>query len=134
MEKNYYIFLAFYIVLVLQPKFLTKEQRVAEALKKRQEMADLQRQKMDEERKKQIEFMKASKESMSMTVLSNFTSVFVYSRMWLYARVNHWLDLCFYCFYGCFQLLCVCVAFVFVFFVLLQIWFCWAMYVSTWRL
>lgn len=81
MEKNYYIFLAFYIVLVLQPKFLTKEQRVAEALKKRQEMADLQRQKMDEERKKQIEFMKASKESMSMTVLSNFTSVFVYSRM-----------------------------------------------------
>ena len=81
MEKNYYIFLAFYIVLVLQPKFLTKEQRVAEALKKRQEMADLQRQKMDEERKKQIEFMKASKESMSMTELSNFTSVFVYSRM-----------------------------------------------------
>ena len=79
--KKNYIFLAFYIVLVLQPKFLTKEQRVAEALKKRQEMADLQRQKMDEERKKQIEFMKASKESMSMTELSNFTSVFVYSRM-----------------------------------------------------
>lgn len=54
---------------------------MAEALKKRQEMADLQRQKMEEERKKQIEFMKASKESMSMTELSNFTSVFVYSRM-----------------------------------------------------
>lgn len=57
---------------------------MAEALKKRQEMADLQRQKMEEERKKQIEFMKASKESMSMTELSNFTSVFVYSRMCLF--------------------------------------------------
>lgn len=70
-------FLTFYILFALQPKFLTKEQRVAEALRKRQEMADLQRQKMDEERKKQMEFMKASKESMSMSKLLNFISVFV---------------------------------------------------------
>ncbi|KAK7109894.1 probable ATP-dependent RNA helicase DDX23 [Littorina saxatilis] len=47
-----------------KPKFLTKEQRVAEALRKRQELADSQRQKMDEERKKQMDFLKASKDSM----------------------------------------------------------------------
>lgn len=47
-----------------KPKFLTKEERVAEALRKRQESADLQRQKMEEERKKQIDFMKAGKDAM----------------------------------------------------------------------
>nr|KAG5704812.1 hypothetical protein BaRGS_015195 [Batillaria attramentaria] len=47
-----------------KPKFLTKEERVAEALRKRQEMADMQRQKMEEERKKQIEFLKAGKDAM----------------------------------------------------------------------
>ncbi|XP_076436582.1 putative ATP-dependent RNA helicase DDX23 [Babylonia areolata] len=47
-----------------KPKFLTKEERVAEALKKRQELADLQRQKMEEERKKQHEFLKAGKDFM----------------------------------------------------------------------
>ena len=102
-------------------------------------MADLQRQKMEEERKKQIEFMKASKESMSMTELSNFTNVFVYSCMWLFVCMcESLIGLCFYCFYVFFQLLCACVctcvAFVFVFFVLQQIWFCWAMYISTCRL
>ena len=47
---------------------MTKEERVAEALRKRQEIADLQRQKMDEERKKQIDFVKAGKDSMSTCV------------------------------------------------------------------
>ncbi|XP_059174183.1 probable ATP-dependent RNA helicase DDX23 [Physella acuta] len=46
-----------------KPKFLTKEERVAEALRKRQEAADEARRKMDEERKKQIDFIKAAKES-----------------------------------------------------------------------
>jgi len=45
-----------------KPKFLTKEERVAEALKKRQEAADEARKKMDEERKKQIDFMKAARD------------------------------------------------------------------------
>ncbi|KAH9518403.1 DEAD (Asp-Glu-Ala-Asp) box polypeptide 23 [Bulinus truncatus] len=45
-----------------KPKFLTKEERIAEALRKRQEAADEARRKMDEERNKQIEFLKAAKE------------------------------------------------------------------------
>ncbi|XP_035828520.1 probable ATP-dependent RNA helicase DDX23 isoform X2 [Aplysia californica] len=45
-----------------KPKFLTKEERVAEALKKRQVAADEARRKMDEERKKQVDFIKAAKD------------------------------------------------------------------------
>ena len=44
-----------------QPKFLTKEERVAEALRKRQEAADEARKKMDEDRKKQMDFMKEAR-------------------------------------------------------------------------
>ncbi|KAK3797894.1 hypothetical protein RRG08_007992 [Elysia crispata] len=43
-----------------KPKFLTKEERVAEALRKRQEAADEARRKMEEERNKQMEFLKAA--------------------------------------------------------------------------
>ena len=47
----------------VQPKFLTKEERAAEAIKRRQEQVEAQRRIVDEERKKQDEFMKAAKES-----------------------------------------------------------------------
>jgi len=46
-----------------QPKFLTKEERAAEAIKRRQEQVEAQRRVIDDERKKQDEFMKAAKES-----------------------------------------------------------------------
>jgi len=42
---------------------LTKEERAAEAIKRRQEQVDAQRKVLEEERKKQDEFMKAAKES-----------------------------------------------------------------------
>ncbi|XP_013064804.2 probable ATP-dependent RNA helicase DDX23 isoform X2 [Biomphalaria glabrata] len=45
-----------------KPKFLTKEERIAEALRKRQEAADEARRKMEEERNKQLEFLKTAKE------------------------------------------------------------------------
>ena len=47
----------------MQPKFLTKEARAAEAIRRRQEQVEAQRKVVDEERKKQEEFMKAAKES-----------------------------------------------------------------------
>lgn len=40
-----------------KPKFLTKEERAAEALKRRQEQVDEQRKRQEEERKKQHEFL-----------------------------------------------------------------------------
>lgn len=46
-----------------KPKFLTKEERAAEALKRRQEQVDLQRKKIDEEKQKQKEFLSAGKDS-----------------------------------------------------------------------
>ncbi|OWF36294.1 probable ATP-dependent RNA helicase DDX23 [Mizuhopecten yessoensis] len=46
-----------------KPKFLTKEERAAEALKRRQEAVDLQRKKIEEERQKQKEFLLAGKDS-----------------------------------------------------------------------
>lgn len=68
--------LVFIIVCILfifiQPKFLTKEERVAEALRKRQDAADEARRKMDEERKKQIDFIKAAKESSGFLLLLVF--------------------------------------------------------------
>lgn len=45
---------------------------MAEAMRRRQEVADLQRQKMEEERKKQIEFLKAGKDA-----LGAYTFVFL---------------------------------------------------------
>ena len=45
---------------MFQPKFLTKEQRAAEAIRKRQEEADEKRKKMEEEKKKMEEFMKTT--------------------------------------------------------------------------
>lgn len=41
----------------LQPVFLTKEQRAAEALRKRQEEVDGVKKKQEEERKKRLEFL-----------------------------------------------------------------------------
>jgi ATP-dependent RNA helicase DDX23/PRP28 len=41
-----------------QPKFLTKEERVAEALRKRQQEADELRRRMEEEKKRRTEFGK----------------------------------------------------------------------------
>ena len=52
----------------VQPKFLTKEDRAAEAIKRRQEQVDAQRRVLDEERKKQDEFMKAAKESAGQNI------------------------------------------------------------------
>ena len=46
-----------------QPKFLTKEERAAEAVKRRQEEVDAKRKALDEERKKNQEFLKAARES-----------------------------------------------------------------------
>lgn len=47
-----------------KPVFLTKEQRAAEALKRRQQEVDEQRKKMDEERKIRMQFMEEAKRSM----------------------------------------------------------------------
>jgi len=52
----------------VQPKFLTKEERAAEAIKRRQEQVDAQRRIIDDERKKQDEFMRAAKESVGQNV------------------------------------------------------------------
>ena len=52
----------------MQPKFLTKEERAAEAIKRRQEQVDAQRRIIDDERKKQDEFMRAAKESVGQNV------------------------------------------------------------------
>jgi ATP-dependent RNA helicase DDX23/PRP28 len=46
-----------------KPKFLTKEERAAEAIKRRQEQVDAQRRLLGDERKKQEDFLKAAKES-----------------------------------------------------------------------
>jgi len=46
-----------------KPKFLTKEERVAEAIKRREEQVEAQRKLLEDERKKQEDFMKAAKES-----------------------------------------------------------------------
>jgi len=46
-----------------KPKFLTKEDRVADAIKRRQEQVDSQRLLVDDERKRQTDFLKAAKES-----------------------------------------------------------------------
>lgn len=44
--------------------FLTKEQRAAEALKRRQQEVEEQRKKMEEERKIRMQFMEEAKRSM----------------------------------------------------------------------
>ena len=49
---------------VFQPVFLTKEERAAQALKRRQEQVDEQKKKQDEERKKQMEFLSSGRDSM----------------------------------------------------------------------
>ncbi|ESO02545.1 hypothetical protein HELRODRAFT_106716 [Helobdella robusta] len=49
-----------------KPKFLTKEERAMEALKRRQEQVNQQRKVQEEERKKQQNFIKAARESMGM--------------------------------------------------------------------
>jgi ATP-dependent RNA helicase DDX23/PRP28 len=46
-----------------KPKFLTKEERAAEAIRKRQEQVDAQRKAQEEERKKRMEFFQAAKET-----------------------------------------------------------------------
>jgi hypothetical protein len=46
-----------------KPKFLTKEERAAEAIKRRQVQIDEKRKGQEEERKKQQEFMRAAKEA-----------------------------------------------------------------------
>ena len=48
----------FYFECFFQPKFLTKEERVALALARRQAAISEQKQKSEEERKKQMEFLK----------------------------------------------------------------------------
>lgn len=45
-----------------KPKFLTKEERAAEAMRKRQLQVEEQRKKIEEEKKKQLEFMTKGKE------------------------------------------------------------------------
>ncbi|KAH3721763.1 probable ATP-dependent RNA helicase DDX23 [Dreissena polymorpha] len=45
-----------------KPKFLTKEERAAEAMKRRQEQVDAQRKRIDEERKKQVGFLHKGKD------------------------------------------------------------------------
>lgn len=45
----------------IQPVFLTKEQRAAEALKRRQQEVDEQRKRMDEERKIRMQFLDEAK-------------------------------------------------------------------------
>ena len=47
-----------------QPVFLTKEQRAAEALKRRQQEVEEQRKKMEEERKIRMQFIEDAKRSM----------------------------------------------------------------------
>ncbi|KAL3831667.1 hypothetical protein ACJMK2_023390 [Sinanodonta woodiana] len=46
-----------------KPKFLTKEERAVEALKRRQQQVDEQRKKVEEERQKQMEFLKAGRDA-----------------------------------------------------------------------
>lgn len=45
-----------------KPKFLTKEERAAEALKKRQKEVEEQRKRIEEERKKQLDFLNKAKD------------------------------------------------------------------------
>ena len=61
----------------MQPKFLTKEERAAEAIKRRQEQVDAQRRIIDDERKKQDEFMRAAKESVGQNVYKSVLVVIV---------------------------------------------------------
>ena len=63
---------------IRQPKFLTKEERAAEAIRRRQEQVDAQRRVLDEERKKQDEFMKAAKESAGESACVDHESVTVH--------------------------------------------------------
>jgi predicted nucleic acid-binding Zn-ribbon protein len=44
-----------------QPKFLTKEEREKEALRKRQEEVEKKKKAMEEERKRQAEFLKQAR-------------------------------------------------------------------------
>jgi len=53
---------------MMQPKFSTKEERAAEALKRRQAQVNAQRRVLDDERRKQEDFMKAAKESAGQLV------------------------------------------------------------------
>lgn len=55
---------------LLQPKFLTKEERAAEALKRRQEAVEEQRRKQEEEKKKQLEFLHQGREGRGNIKLS----------------------------------------------------------------
>ena len=48
--------------IILQPKFLTKEERAAEALKKRQQQVEEQRRLIEEEKKKQMDFLNKGKD------------------------------------------------------------------------
>ena len=59
---------------------MTKEQRVAEALQKRQDQADAARKKMDEEKKKQMDFMSKAKER-DMCMFHNFINMFLHSTL-----------------------------------------------------
>lgn len=60
--KNSAFIVELNIFCILQPKFFTKEERIAEALRKRQEAADEARRKMEEERNRQVELMKTSRD------------------------------------------------------------------------
>ena len=71
----------------LQPKFLTKEERAAEAIKRRQEQVDAQRRVIDDEHKKQEEFMKAAKESAGRNILCSF-KCHILSRFHIYSTCN----------------------------------------------
>jgi len=69
---------------LLQPKFLTKEERAAEAIKRRQEQVESQRRIIDEERRKQDDFMKAAKESAGL----NVTRIFFYLQKFFVSRLR----------------------------------------------
>ena len=51
------------IFVCIQPKFLTKEERAMEALKRRQEEIEAKRKIADEEKKKQLAFLSSARES-----------------------------------------------------------------------
>lgn len=60
--------------------FLTKEQRAAEALKRRQQEVEEQRKKVEEERKMRMQFMEEAKRSMGtkLFIVLLYNSIFSY--------------------------------------------------------
>ena len=56
-----------YLVL-FQPAFLSKEERAALAIKKRQEQVEAQRKAIDDARRQQDDFLKKAKESMGKII------------------------------------------------------------------